>query len=901
MEVPHAWSIIIGISIPILVVVITKSWDPVAEYLGYPFDVQRRIKDLEDAAELLEEMKVDLLCLDPRPLFKQRVGWLERVEDLKREAREIKNGNRGSCSLNYFARCHFGREAIKALEKAKELAGQGEGLVQDARARPRPVHPNVDHEDRLWGMESYKEKVLKFVNDQDYGSRLLGIWGMGGVGKSSLLKLLVYSSTSNPIFDVILFVKAGWGCTVGQLQHAIAQNMGLPSVPNETSQEAIICSHLNDKSFLLLIDDLWGYLDLEAVGIPMPLGKVPDSHHQRKLVFTTRRLNVCGSMGCRNNTIRMKCLGGEDAWKLFESKAGEDLVNEHGIRRHAKEIVEECGGLPLALCMIGHLMSTKKYQWEWRSTIDLLKNSTLHEITDTHEDLFKLLKLGCDNMVVGKKNRFLLCSLWPENENISSEVLIRWWTGLGLLDVSNAKDTGYTIINGLVNASLLEKGDTGLHSTENSHVKMHKMIHKMALWIVNGHGEDGCKIKWLPKSSYRSTLAQNKWHTVEKAWVSQEDTSKWHHWDSKVRFRDLKMLVAQHAVSLSLIIRYFKNITFLDLEGMKIKQFPREMCELIELQHLNLSATTLASLPQLLQNLSKLKYLYIRNNMELQTIPEGLIFGLKNLRVLDLFCTSASHPKDQHPSSLLDELASPAIELPMLGFTVQKISDIKKLGQLERVCTQALCMYHFEEENHQATINLEFLFDLNELRELAIISSPHSLKDLVAEGGPNDDQWLLPYLEILELNNLLKLEKVTWKNAGMYIRVVTIYKCDNLKEVTWVRHLKLLEQLIIEDCQGMERLIETGASVQGASLNQTAPASFPRLKKLKLKQLPKLSMICKQACDFKELFIHVTQCNEMNDIEKHRYKNVKIDCGEDWWNRSSSGRLIPGLFPTFVS
>ncbi|XBI22700.1 hypothetical protein VPH35_063692 [Triticum aestivum] len=306
----------------------------------------------------------------------------------------------------------------------------------------------------------------------------------------------------------------------------------------------------------------------------------------------------------------------------------------------------------MALCMIGQLMSDKKDHREWRTTKELWKKSKLHQITSMHQHFFKRLQEGYyNNMADEMKQRFLLCSLWPGNENISMEDLIWWWIGLGLLDVSNANDTGYTIINGFESASMLEKA------------------------AIN-------------------------------------------------------------------------------------------------------------ALPLELERLSNLK---------------------------------------------------PTIDLPMFGYTVQTIADIKQLGMLKWL-----------------------LSVLTKLRELSIIASSHS-KVLVAEGGSSYEDWLLPYLEIFELNNMFKLEKVTRKNAGMDIRVVSIYKCDKLKDV--------LEQLTIAQCQEMERLIENGESLY-------APIIFPRLKRLKLEELPKLSTTYKKAWDFEELsYIYVAQCSEMKNIQ-----NQTVDC-----------------------
>ena len=170
-------------------------------------------------------------------------------------------------------------------------------------------------------MNFYMKKVIGFIKTTgDESTGLLGIWGMGGVGKSSLLKLISDSRSEDGYNSLeVMFVRAGIGCTVSQVQEAIATCMGLSIMHNETTQSNIIRDHLSDTSFLLLLDDLWECLDLVVVGIPFPLGRVVVSlqrglEHKtwRKVVLTTRNLDLCHKMKCRReNIIQMECFNEE--------------------------------------------------------------------------------------------------------------------------------------------------------------------------------------------------------------------------------------------------------------------------------------------------------------------------------------------------------------------------------------------------------------------------------------------------------------------------------------------------------------------------------------------------------------------------------------------------------------
>ncbi|XP_044974217.1 probable disease resistance protein At5g43740 [Hordeum vulgare subsp. vulgare] len=266
------------------------------------------VEDLAVAVAKLCLMQMAIRHLDLLPCSEQCIYWLKSVDELQHNEGDIGVAY-ALCDLNY-----LGKKARQLLNKANSLLIQGDSLL----------HP----EDNLQGtMNFYMKKVIGFIkNTGDDSDGLLGIWGMGGVGKSSLLKLISDSRSEDDHHSLeVMFVHAGIGCTVSQVQEAIATSMGLSITHNETSQANIIRDHLTDTSFLLLLDELWEYLDLGVVGIPFPLGRVvvslpSGSAHKkwRKVVLTTRNMYLCHKMKCRReNIIRMECFNEEKAWELY--------------------------------------------------------------------------------------------------------------------------------------------------------------------------------------------------------------------------------------------------------------------------------------------------------------------------------------------------------------------------------------------------------------------------------------------------------------------------------------------------------------------------------------------------------------------------------------------------------
>ncbi|KAK9229445.1 hypothetical protein WN944_022407 [Citrus x changshan-huyou] len=440
-------------------------------------DVMRRVVD----AERQQMRRLDGVQL-----------WVSRVDAVKTGADElITDGSEeigklcvgGYCSKNCRSSYKFGKQVARKLRDVETLIAEGvfEAVATEVvpERAPEPVADERPTERKVVGLQSQLEQVWTCLVEESTG--IIGLYGMGGVGKTTLLTHINNKFLESPTnFDCVIWVVVSKDLRLEKIQEDIGKKIGLvgDSWKNKSVEEKAveIFRSLRGNRTVLLLDDIWERVDLTKVGVPLPGPKNTTS----KVVFTTRFIDVCGSMEADRKFL-VACLSEKDAWELFREKVGEEtLKSDHDIAELAQIVAKECGGLPLALMTIGRAMAYRKKAEQWRRAIEELRRSA-SEFAGLGKEVYPLLKFSYDSLQNDTvRSCFLYCCLYPEDYGILKWDLIDCWIGEGFLGESDrfgAENRGYDILDTLVRACLLEE-------LEDDKVKMHDVIRDMAIWIT---------------------------------------------------------------------------------------------------------------------------------------------------------------------------------------------------------------------------------------------------------------------------------------------------------------------------------------------------------------------------------------------------------------------------------
>ncbi|XP_047174271.1 probable disease resistance protein At4g27220 [Vigna umbellata] len=320
-------------------------------------------------------------------------------------------------------------------------------------------------------------EVLETLKDEDF--KILSICGMGGVGKTTLVKEVIKILEVCKLFDEVVMVVVSQNLDYVKIQGQIADALGL-RFEKETIQGKACQLHERLKgvdNILIVLDDVWVYFDFESIGIPS------NEHHKNcKILFTSRNEDVCYKMGSQKN-FTVSILSPNESWDLFHDIVCRNLSTKLDILHIAKEVSNECGGLPIAIVTMAKALANKE-KHVWEDALDQLKRSSIPFLLEMQACVYSSIKLSYNFLDSAEEKYVLfLCCLFPEDFDIPIEVLL--WHGMGLQLFINinalwkVRNRVHTIVDKLKRRFMLLDGNV------EECVKMHDVIRDVIISVVS--------------------------------------------------------------------------------------------------------------------------------------------------------------------------------------------------------------------------------------------------------------------------------------------------------------------------------------------------------------------------------------------------------------------------------
>ncbi|GMI65032.1 hypothetical protein like AT3G14470 [Hibiscus trionum] len=774
--------------------VISKLCDLVHQEISLTWGIRG---DLEKLGHTLTTIKAVLLDADEKQARRHQLRvWLQRLRDacydaedvldefeIEAQRKQVRKERSTGEKVGYFLsssnplaiRVNMAQK-IKELEQTfRDIAELKNNFhlteIHDCprhhRRFDRETHSFVQASEVI-GRDDEKQKIVEMLTQDDPSGAeedivVLAIVGIGGLGKTTLAKLVFNDISVHDHFELKLWVCVSEDFDLQQLilklVKAIKAERGgdgdRGSMNLQQSQKALR-DCLNGKKFLIVFDDVWNedYRKWDELKQLLSGGAAGS-----RIVVTTRSNKVAKITGTIS-PHKLKALPYYKSLSLFLKfafKKGEDKQYPNLVEI-GEEIVMKCKGVPLLLKTLGSMLFSKTWEREWK----LVKNSETWKLMEKDDEVVYVLKLSYDQLSPRLKQCFAYCSLFPKDYEFTEFGLISFWMAHGLLESSdeneNPFDIGRQYLNDLFSRSLIED-----HSVAYLYgvFKMHDLLHDLALLVAKN---ECCLV-----NSFKQSIAPSIRHVC----LINSDSSD------------------QSASEFLNKLGHVRTLRFPYMgKGLTSSKSLDENCLRFQrLRVLDLFGSTFEVLPEWIGNLKHLRYLNLCDCRHIKKLPDS-ICELQNLLSLGFAgCDQIEElPKDMRNMTRLVFLSLTTKQRDLNGYGLEHLKSL-----------QFLIIWGCE--------NLEYLFqgiqNLTSLHTLGVaccknlVSLPHDLPKL--EALPH---WLLRRSANTLKNLVIKdCEKLVsspeWHNLTS-LEKVEITRCRRLSSLP--ETMQRLKQLYVEGC-----------------------------------------------------------------------------------------------------
>ncbi|XP_020992150.2 disease resistance protein RUN1-like [Arachis duranensis] len=328
------------------------------------------------------------------------------------------SGHFGEALLATLARTSTNQaKVVSYMTALKEAAAISPRFLTNFRDRSKTIDSIVGHVTSLLdstalfvaehpvGVNSHVQDLIQLLDNKKSDSVfIMAIWGMGGIGKTTVAKVLYNQISHN--FDVRKFVPdidermedfpRRWplGIIEEELLLFLKEQVATKAC-NFDSTSVIWWEGIRCVKVLLVLDNVRSEKELEVLPVTCECfgpGSI--------IIITTRtKHDQFNEIGI-NHVYRLKEMDYNECVELFSQSAFKKATPERNYADLINRALEYSDGLPLALVAVGSVLF-EKGRVEWESVLERLKRFPL-------QDVWQVLRKSIDSLGYDMKQMFLV-------------------------------------------------------------------------------------------------------------------------------------------------------------------------------------------------------------------------------------------------------------------------------------------------------------------------------------------------------------------------------------------------------------------------------------------------------------------------------------------------------------
>ncbi|KAH0660657.1 hypothetical protein KY285_027552 [Solanum tuberosum] len=326
----------------------------------------------------------------------------------------------------------------------------GKGTLSSGETSNKPSITSIYDDNEVVGFEKDAEIIMKKLIRGTKERDLISIYGMPGLGKTTLTRK-VYN---NPYIVDHFDVKA-W-CAVSQ---AYNRRTLLVEIFKQTTNKEIKIKEDDDvadmlrrvligKRYLIVLDDIWDVKAWEDLGICFPQGE-----YGSRVMVTTRIEQVAKDLQHHSFPYSLSFLTSEESWELLEKKVFRGESCPRDLLEAGLQVALHCKGLPLVVVLIaGMIAKMDRESSLWLEVANDLSSFGLGEQS------MKVIQSSYDHLEDHLKPCLLYMGLFPEDHKIPVDDLLKLWMAEEFVlnaEKENMEEASRVCLSNLLNRSLV--------------------------------------------------------------------------------------------------------------------------------------------------------------------------------------------------------------------------------------------------------------------------------------------------------------------------------------------------------------------------------------------------------------------------------------------------------------